>query len=100
MIPFKNGGCEIELSVKVPQQMGHVKEAGLVSPCLKKFFLPFVCDSLNKSPFSLAGEGGTDSLHVGVQTPLHLADAAAAGSRSAAADAGSIAAVQPGRGGV
>lgn len=28
MIPFKNGGCEIELSVKVPQQMGHVKEAG------------------------------------------------------------------------
>lgn len=56
--------------------------------------------ALIKSPFSLVGEGGTDSLYVGMQTPLHLADAAAAGSRSAAADTGRLAAVQPGRGGV
>ena len=55
---------------------------------------------LTESPFSLAGEGGADGLHVGVQAPLHLADAAAAGSRSATADAGRLAAVQPGRGGV
>ena len=71
-----------------------------MSPGLQKFLLHFVLDGLNKSPFSLAGEGGADGLHVGVQTPLHLADAAAAGSRSAAADAGCLATVQPGRGGV
>lgn len=80
--------------------MGHVKEVGLAGPGLKKFLFHFALNGLNKFPFSLAGEGGTDGLHVGVQTPFHLADAAAAGSRSAAADAGRPAAVQPGRGGV
>lgn len=80
--------------------MGHIKEAGLVGPGLKKFLFHFALNSLNKSPFSLAGEGGTDSLHVSMQTPLHLTDAAAAGSWSAAADAGRLATVQPGRGGV
>lgn len=49
---------------------------------------------------SSAGEGGTDGVHVSMQAPLHLADAATAGGRSAAADAGCPAAVQPGRGGV
>lgn len=55
---------------------------------------------LNTSPFCFAGQGGTDRLHVSMQTPVHLTDAAAAGSRSAAADAGRLAAVQPGCGGM
>lgn len=71
-----------------------------MSPGVKKCLLHFMLDGLNESPLSLAGEGGADGLHVSVQTPLHFADAAAAGSRSAAADAGRLAAVQPGRGGV
>lgn len=79
--------------------MGDIKEGGgLASPGLRKFFFRFVLGGHNKSPFSLAGEGGADGLHVSVQAPLHLADAAAAGGRSAAADAGRLAAVQPGRG--
>lgn len=66
----------------------------------RELLFPVVLSGLNSPAFFLAGEGGTDRLHVGVQALVHLADAAAAGSRSAAADAGRLAAVQPGRGGM
>lgn len=77
--------------------MEHIKEVGLA---LKQFLMHFALAGCTQCPFSVAGEGGADSLHVGMQAPLHIADAAAAGGRSAAADAGRPAAVQPGRGGV
>lgn len=80
--------------------MGRTEEAGLASPAPEKFLVRFALDGFAQCPLCLAGEGGADGVHVGVQAPLHLADAAAAGGRSAAADAGRPAAVQPGRGGV